>query len=233
MSFDKNLIAKNFSRSSKTYNEAAQIQLETAQNLIRLIADRLENDSEILDLGSGTSFVAKQIPNLNICEVDIAQDMLNSWVERPSNIKTLVADFENLPFSENSFDLILSSFALHWASDFKRIFSQYFKILRPKGIIAFAIPVEGSMPEMSMFNINDFPSADNLRSILSECGFEELFFIQKNSAQFFEKKIDAIKFLKRIGANSAQKNNLPSNFSRRKNLDKKISWKIAYFVFRK
>lgn len=233
MSFDKNLISKNFSLGSKTYNEVAQIQRETAQNLVSLVADRLRNDSEILDLGSGTSFIAKQIPNLNICEVDIAQEMLNSWVERPSNIKTLVADFENLPFLKNSFDVILSSFALHWATDFKKTFSQYFSILRPKGIIAFAIPVEGSMPEMSMFNINDFPSSGKLRSILNECGFEELFFVQKDSAQFFEKKIDAIKFLKRIGANSAQKTNLPLSFSLRKNLDKKISWKIAYFVFQK
>ena len=120
MHFNKNLIAKNFSLGAKTYDEAAQVQLASAEELVAFIMPYLKKDVQILDLGSGTSFIAKQLATYEITEVDISAEMLNSWHERPSNVTAIQADFENLPFVKNSFDLIISSFALQWISDFEK-----------------------------------------------------------------------------------------------------------------
>lgn len=233
MSFDKNLIAKNFSLGAKTYDEAAQIQLETARDLVELIRPYLVKNSRILDLGSGTSFIAKQISNYDITEVDIASDMLKSWVDRPSNVKTICADFEKLNFAKESFDLILSSFSLQWSEDFVKNFQQYFSFLSPGGIFAFALPVYGSLSELNNFNLNELPENSLIKSTLKRVGFKEKFFAEKHLNQDFVTNYDLIRFLKRIGANSPNKRGLPLNRRLSKNIGTQLSWRISHFVSEK
>lgn len=233
MDFDKNLVAKNFSRGAKTYDQAAQIQLLVAKDLIDLIRPYLKKDSQILDLGSGTSFLAKQISGHNITEVDLASEMLESWRERPSNIKTICADFENLNFAKESFDLILSSFSLQWSADFDKNFAQYFSILKPGGIFAFALPTQGSLHELQDFNLNDFPQNFILESALKKSGFDKKIFIEKSLYQDFATTKNLLNFFREIGANSPQKRNFYPQKKLNKNIGKRLSWLVSYFVFEK
>ena len=46
----------------------------------------------------------------------------------------LVVDEENLPFEENSIDLVLSSLSLHWVNQLPSTFQQIFKCLRNDGV---------------------------------------------------------------------------------------------------
>ncbi len=233
MHFNKNLIAKNFSLGAKTYDEAAQVQLSSAEELVAFILPYLKKDVQILDLGSGTSFIAKQLATYEITEVDISAEMLNSWHERPSNVTAIQADFENLPFVKNSFDLIISSFALQWISDFEKNFSQFFELLRPNGIFAFCLPTNGSLEEIQDFNINEFPTNSEIKNALEKSRFNEKFFVQKTIQQKFQNNREALKFLKRIGANSPAKTRLPLKSSNYKNLGDALSWNISYFIYTK
>lgn len=230
MIFNKNLIAKNFSRGSKTYDEAAQVQLAEAKELVASALPYLKKDSRILDLGSGTSFIAKGLSTYDITEVDISAEMLAAWHDRPSNITAIQADFENLPFAENSFDLIISSFALHWISDFEKNFSRFFSLLKPNGVLAFCLPTQGSLPELVAFNINEFPSNSVIKNALKKSGFHEKFFVEKITQQNFQTRNEALKFLKRIGANSPAKTKLPLKRSAYKNAGSALSWHISHFI---
>lgn len=216
MNFDKNLVAKNFSRGAKTYDEAAQVQLVCARKLVGLISPYLKKDSQILDLGSGTSFIAKEIltnchpelvegsqelftrpfDKLRVTEVDITPEMLAAWSDRPKNVKAVCADFENLDFAPNSFDLILSSFSLQWSSDFVKNFAQYFSLLKPNGIFAFAVPTEGSLVELSDFNLNELPKNSLLKTALKKSGFNEKLFREESIKQDFASSRDLLRFLK-------------------------------------
>ena len=233
MHFNKNLIAKNFSLGAKTYDEAAQVQLASAKELVAFILPYLKKDVQILDLGSGTSFIAKQLATYEITEVDISAEMLNSWHERPSNVTAIQADFENLPFVKNSFDLIISSFALQWISDFEKNFSQFFELLRPNGIFAFCLPTNGSLEEIQDFNINEFPTNSEIKNALEKSRFNEKLLVQKTIQQKFQNNREALKFLKRIGANSPAKTRLPLKSSTYKNLGNALSWNISYFIYTK
>jgi len=231
MHFNKNLIAKNFSLGAKTYDEAAQVQLASAEELVGFILPYLKKDVQILDLGSGTSFIAKQLVSHEITEVDISAEMLNSWRDRPSNVKAIQADFENLPFAENSFDLIISSFALQWISDFEKNFLRFFSLLKPSGIFAFCLPTQGSIEELAAFNINEFPSNSLIKNALKKSGFNEKFFAQKTIQQNFRTNREALRFLKKIGANSPAKTKLPLKGSAYKNAGKSLSWHISHFIY--
>jgi malonyl-CoA O-methyltransferase len=218
--FDKKIIQKNFSRGAGKYDEVALVQREAAKELVELVVgcQLLVGDLEILDLGSGTSFVTKQIlkqvqddgagTHKKIFEIDLSAEMLQSWRDRPSNVFPIQGDIENLPFKNHSFDLIISSFSLQWIEDFEKNFSKIFSLLKPNGTFAFCLPTFGSLPELraeNIFNFNDLPKVENLKSALKKSGFVEVFFQTKAVKQNFENGYEALKSLKKIGANYSEK----------------------------
>lgn len=219
---DKKIIQKNFSRGAKSYDEAASIQKKTAKKLCDLVVSHQSSVDcqlstvdflKILDLGSGTSFIAKNFSdkkNLKIFEIDLSFEMLKSWTQRPENIFPIQSDFEKLPFKHSSFDAIISSFSLQWMSDFEKNFSEIFSLLKPGGIFAFCLPTEGSLKELSaakIFHFNQFPKVEDLKSALKKSGFVEKSFSIETLQQSFSNGSAALQSIKKIGANYSQKKN--------------------------
>ena len=76
----------------------------------------------------------------NIVGVDLADQMLRQsesafgWLQT----KRLVnADFERLPFADNSFDLVFSCLALQWANEFDKTLDGLTRIGRSGGLLMF------------------------------------------------------------------------------------------------
>lgn len=250
MIFDKKIIAKNFSRGAENYDEAAQIQKDAAKKLITLASHFIKKDSQILDLGCGSSFVAKEILQReveNIFEIDLSMKMLESWINRPENIFPIQGDIENLPFRKNSFDLITSSFALHWLNDFEKFFTEIFSLLKENGVLAFCLPTNNSLHELrsaEVFRFNEFPQSSHLESLLKKINFCEKKIYHETIKQEFISGYEALKFLKKIGGNYQ---NSVSKIIGKKELDQfnkfclknsgsdnksfSISWNISYFIF--
>lgn len=281
--FDKKIIQKNFSRVAGRYDEAAVVQREAVKELCELVVRHKASGVRrglILDLGSGTSFIAKKLltydkwrseaSNLQfaqqrnkknskylrltpydskIFELDLSAEMLQSWHDRPSNVFPIQGDIENPPFRNHSFDLIISSFSLQWIEDFEKNFSKIFSLLKPSGTFAFCLPTDGSLTELksaNIFNFNELPKIKNLKSALKKSGFTEIFFAKKIVKQNFQNGLEALKSLKKIGANySDQQKKIITrtqlnhfnkfclkNFgTTNKNIE--ISWSVSYFLLQK
>lgn len=206
--FDKKQLQKKFSNQACSYADAAQIQFSAAQKLCQLTKPFLQKNHRILDLGAGTGFVAQNLAQeFELFEIDISWEMLKQNREK-SHFK-IQADIENLPFAANSFDAIISSFSMQWLTDFDKSFQQFFKILKPSGILAFCLPVAGSLQELKVgnfFNFNQLPSEENLIKSLENSGFKKVLSEKEKLKEFFENGTDAIKSLKKIGANYSEKN---------------------------
>jgi hypothetical protein len=117
--------------------------------------------------------------------------------------------------------------------DFEKNFSQFFELLRPNGTFAFCLPTNGSLEEIQDFNINEFPTNSGIKNALEKSRFNEKLFLQKTIQQKFQNNREALKFLKRIGANSPAKTRLPLKSSTYKNLGNALSWNISYFIYTK
>ncbi|MEK9231712.1 class I SAM-dependent methyltransferase, partial [Escherichia coli] len=50
-----------------------------------------------------------------------------------------VADITNLPFNDNSFDLVISNFGVQLFYNIEQSFSEISRILKPDGIFSFTI----------------------------------------------------------------------------------------------
>jgi malonyl-CoA O-methyltransferase len=250
--FDKKIIENNFSKKAKNYEDFAFLQKEMANKLVDLCANFLPSAQKIIDLGSGSSFVAKQVLTINknaeILEVDISKNMLELWLERPKNVKILNCDIENLalPKSEK-FDVVFSSYALHWLNNFEKSFKSFCEILAPNGYLAICLPVFGSLQELKnldLFFLNNFPKIELIEKILRE---NKLIKICQNceiNQEEFVSAIAALKHLKNFGGNYNSKKKLNKNDLKKihdfylKNSSKQfrnfaISWRSAIFIYQK
>jgi ubiquinone/menaquinone biosynthesis C-methylase UbiE len=101
------------------------------------------NDQHVLDVGCGTGVLAQRLatvhPNMEIVGVDASSRMLSRAQARfsgKSNVTFVRARAEQLPFSDASFDLILSASALHHFTDPSRALREMCRVLADDGRIA-------------------------------------------------------------------------------------------------
>lgn len=250
--FDKGIIKNNFDKKAEYYENFALIQKKMAHKLVDLCANFLPEIKNVADLGSGSSSISKQVltinKNLKILEIDISKNMLSLWKTRPDNVKILVADIENLSF-ENSekFDIIFSSYALHWLNNFEKSFENFARALEENGYLAICLPVFGSLRELknlNLFYVNDFPKIELIENLLAKNGLVKIYQNCEILTENFNNVISALKHLKSFGGNYSSKKNLSANDLNKinnfylKNLSKEsrnfaISWHSAIFIYQK
>lgn len=99
-----------------------------------------------LEIGAGTGYFSLNLLQTGVVSrptcTDISPGMLatlSSNAERLGlEVHTARADAESLPFADESFDLVLGHAVLHHLPDLARAFSEFHRVLRPGGRIAFA-----------------------------------------------------------------------------------------------
>lgn len=255
---NKWIIQNNFSQKASTYNDLSIVQKNAAQKLCDLAFARnlINNNSTILDLGSGTSFIAKNLlqnkKDLEIFEVDIAEKMLNHWTDRPENVFPILADIENLPFKNpETFDAVFSSFALQWIENFEELFAKLYSLLKPNGLLIFCFPTEKTFIEIKEankesgcnFEMRELVNEGFVKNCLLKSNFKEKLFLCEVISQKYQSATMLLKGLKRNGSNYSQ-NRATKKPVTKKNLQKfndffsqnsnnVSSWNICYLIYQK
>lgn len=205
--FLMNNCAVFFGSKSAEYERNAKIQSEIAEEAVKFCVEKV---SEIksglwLDLGSGTGFARKKLVEIfggiNIISLDI------SFAPFMENENRVCGDFDFLPFSDDSFDKIISCSALQWSKDIKKALQNSFDALKIGG--KFVLTVFGGRTlENLRFLQNEF-DIKPLASFYKQEFFEEIFhntgfeIIAKNERIFSQKfysAYDALKNISKIGA---------------------------------
>ena len=104
----------------------------------------LKKGDKVLDVACGTGVVAITAARLGatVCGSDITPELIKRAKENAEiskyNIDFKVADVEELPYDDNSFDFVLSQFGHMFAPRPEVAISEMLRVLKPKGIIAFS-----------------------------------------------------------------------------------------------
>lgn len=131
--FDLRRVRAHKARAAANFTEAAFLHARAAEDL----AERLEaiprSFENVLALGGGGAF-----------SVALARrSALAARVGRPLEADLasgdVVLDPEHLPFREASFDLVVSSLALHWVNDLPGVLIQLRRALRPDGLALISL----------------------------------------------------------------------------------------------
>lgn len=103
----------------------------------------------ILDLGTGTGYVAIPLawnnPTCQIIGLDIIDSTMKENQERATtlhlpNLSYQVYDGGSMPFQDNTFDIIVSRFAIHHFTDIKKTFHEIGRVLKDGGIFFLSDP---------------------------------------------------------------------------------------------
>lgn len=119
---------------------------------------KIKEGEFFLDLGSGRGGdvlkAAKDVGPTGLAYgVDFTREMVNTAENTKKKLKIENAHFfeseiENLPFSEDIFDVIISNCTINHSKDKSRVFSEIYRVLKPKGraIISDVLAME-KLPE--------------------------------------------------------------------------------------
>ncbi len=137
--YDKNLFSERLDISSKGFFD------KLINEIICIIEKNSEENRNIIDIGCGCGYhlgeINKVINSPFPCGIDISKSGIHMASSNFRDIFWLVSNLRNMPFIDNSFDIILNILTPIDFSEFKRI-------LKESGIIIKVIPGKNYLREI-------------------------------------------------------------------------------------
>ena len=102
---------------------------------------------DALEIGSGTGYFSLNLVQLGVIERLTATDISPGMLKRLAataealgveNVTTVATEAEELPFEDETFDLVFGHAVLHHIPDLAKAFAEFRRVLRPGGLVAFA-----------------------------------------------------------------------------------------------
>ena len=159
---DPEFVKGAFARICKKYSLANHVLSMGTDILWRRKVGRLvaeHKPGRILDVATGTGDLALELqrscPDADVMGADFCEEMLA--IARDRGLKeSLVADGLELPFEDDSFDVVTVAFGLRNMSDWKGGLQEMARVLRPSGLLLvldFSLP-EGLLRRPYAFYLN-------------------------------------------------------------------------------
>lgn len=130
--------------TSKRYHSLYWIRRYANRQVYESVLKHIDNGKTVLDAGCGEGVLSVLMAQKGVfvTAVDIsspnvfaAQQSANQ-LKMTGYVKFLVGDVENLPFADNSFDIVVSSHVLEHLSNFYQGLNELYRITRHKAVIA-------------------------------------------------------------------------------------------------
>ncbi|WP_226585527.1 class I SAM-dependent methyltransferase [Halobacillus litoralis] len=151
----KKVVQDVFSKSKESY---VQSSTHKSQNDLDLILNWVEPrpDWKVLDIATGGGHVAKTLsPHVHrVFATDLTKEMLqntSSHLEKYANIEYVIADAENLPFLDESFDAVTCRIAPHHFPSPLQFIQESYRVLKPGGKWLMIDNVAPEDPELDRF----------------------------------------------------------------------------------
>ncbi len=131
---------------------------------------KFENGMRILEIGCGTGAMWKNYMNLldNISEIvltDFSEGMLQSAKELLGDnphISYKVVDIQDIPFKDNSFDVVIANMMLYHVPDIHKGLSEVKRVLKQEGIFYCATYGEHGITEYLANVLKEYNVSDKL-----------------------------------------------------------------------
>jgi ubiquinone/menaquinone biosynthesis C-methylase UbiE len=150
MSLTETANAQHFDSVAKSYDEQFGLSVEVARARVRHIVDNSEGPilpGHVLDLGCGTGNLSAALLAEGVATTCIGFDISAGMVEiarektaHMEGISFQVGSATELPFDDNSFDLVVGDAFLHHILDTQASLRETHRVLKPGGVASFNEP---------------------------------------------------------------------------------------------
>jgi malonyl-CoA O-methyltransferase len=178
---DKRQVAASFSRAADTYDSVAELQRAVGAELLMRLPAELAPQTW-LDLGCGTGHFSRALASAFVgsqgIALDIAEGMLRHARPLGGARHFVAGDAERLPLADQRCELIFSSLAVQWCADFAAVLGEARRVLKPRGVFAFASLCTGTLHELrdswqavdGLVHVNRFRGIEDYRRLCSASG---------------------------------------------------------------
>lgn len=104
-------------------------------------AARIQDGDRVLEVGSGPGHIAAALADLGakVAGIDFSASMVEVARARYPALSFREADAGSLPFDDESFEAVVSSFVVHHLARPEAVFREVHRVLKPGGRFAFAV----------------------------------------------------------------------------------------------
>jgi SAM-dependent methyltransferase len=125
------------------YGEVGRRQV--LSKLTKALGETPERIGRSLEVGAGTGYFTLNLLQSNVIGAATATDISDGMLKQLAatadelgvEVETVVADAEQLPFPDGSFDLVLGHAVLHHLPSLQRALAEFHRVLAPGGRMAF------------------------------------------------------------------------------------------------
>lgn len=234
----KATLKRHFNRAAKSYAQSAVLQREVLQRLIARFDFMKMNPSSILDCGArcgmSTQVLRERFPKAKVVAYDYGEGFLNqfqkSWYQRHS--PRVCGDYTNLAFRDRQFDVVFSNLTLHWANDLKQILQEFYRILKPHGLLLFSTVGPDTLKELrasfadesSAIHIHSFVDMHDIGDLLIKTHFLDPVMDMEYLQIRYDSVSHLVNDLKATGATNAR-------LDRRNGLMGKTKWQAVHDTY--
>ena len=187
---------KKWGAYNKAYSGNVLWPLELPQrkrtlNQVAITAAQLSARGKILDIGTGPGYlpidVANACPNVQMVGIDISADLLYDGITGAKNrqvgtrVTFVRAKAEFLPFADNSFETVVSTFSLHLWNDRQQGLIEIRRVLMSRGRAMILVGRQRLVKGLAW--ITDFVTKKSIKDMEASClnaGFKEVKIIEKS-----------------------------------------------------
>jgi malonyl-CoA O-methyltransferase len=142
---DKAGVRAAFDRASSTYEPAAVLQAQVAEELLSRLEPFGFEPAVILDLGAGTGRLTAQLKRRHrrsaVIALDLAPGMLREAARHQRFLRRferVCADAARLPLRSASVDIVFSNLMLQWCDPLDDALAEVRRVLKPQGFFLFS-----------------------------------------------------------------------------------------------
>lgn len=214
--FNRSRVRQAFDRAAEKYDQYAVLQNEVCQRLLEKLACVKISPEYILDAGAGTGSAVPGLYQMyrkaSLVALDLSENMLDRTSRHGSFLRSphlVCADIEQLPFADNTFDLIFSSLSLQWCNDLTSALSEARRVLKPGGLYVFSTFGPDTLKELryswskvdAANHVNRFIDMHDIGDALLHDGFAEPVMEAELITVTYNSVDEIMHDLKSIGAN--------------------------------
>jgi malonyl-CoA O-methyltransferase len=210
-------IADSFSKAAPNYEASAFLQKEVASRLLERLELMNVSPKYILDAGCGTGYCTrildKKFSKAKTIGIDIAPGMVEYAKQQKgffNKIDYQVADIEQLPFADNTFELVFSNLTVQWLVEPKQAFLELNRVLKPGGLLIFSSLGPDTLMELKQswqqvdqnVHVNDFLDMHIVGDQVHNARFDNTVMDRDVITLSYQTMLGLMKDLKAIGAHN-------------------------------
>lgn len=127
-------------------------------------AARAAAGREVLDAGCGTGYgtvILAEAGASKVTGIDLAADAVSTASDRLGDLGAVVqGDLRELPFEDDSFDLIVCFEAIEHIADGPAVIAEFRRVLRPDGLLLISSPNPGVYPDGNEHHVHEYSPSE-------------------------------------------------------------------------